>query len=187
MQRAWLLTFLAACLQKPPHATVHVEANLAVQPQAVLALPTKTNHGKFVDAELHLRLEFAGYTLAEAGAMRLTTADRVDVDGASEQIATDGPQTVAELGMPDIRAVARSLGLQAILIPHLAYGSAGPGETKATLSITLVDVATMRPLWTVACDETLYDPQVTMNRLANCAGNGVLAIFAPANVIGQAR
>jgi hypothetical protein len=187
VHRAWLLSLLAACLQKPPHATVNVDTSLPSKTQAVLALPTKTAHGAFVDPALRLKLEFAGYTLAEAGAMRLTTADRIDVNRDSEQIPTDGPQTVAELGMEDIRAVARSLGLQSILIPHLAYGYAGPGESKVTLSITLVDVETMRPQWTVACSETLYEPSETMNRLANCAGNGVLAIFAPANVIGQAR
>ena len=120
--------------------------------------------------------------------MRVTWADRIDVNDQSEQVqVTDGPQTVAELGMEDIRTVALSLGLQSILIPHLTYGYAGPGESKVTLSITLVDATTMRPRWTVACAETLYEPADTMNRLANCAGNGVLAIFAPGNVIGKAR
>jgi hypothetical protein len=187
VQRAWLLVFVAACVQKVPHATVTVDPSLPPITQAVLALPTKTLHGKFVDGPLRLKLEFAGYTVAEAGAMRITTADRVDINERSEQLATDGPQTVAELGIEDIRTVARSLDLQSILIPHLTYDYYRPGETKVTLSVTLVDSTTMKQRWTVACAEVLLEPSETMNRLANCAGNGVLAIFAPGNVIGKAR
>lgn len=174
-------------MQKPPHATVTVDTNLAPRTHAVLALPTKTLHGKFVDPALRLKLEFAGFTIAEAGAMRLATADRVDIDARSEQIPTEGPQTVAELAIEDVRTVALSLGLPSILIPHLAYAPYRPGETQVTLSVTLVDATTMQPRWTVACSEVLLEPSETMNRLANCAGNGVLAIFVPANVIGKAR
>ena len=192
------LSLLAACLQKPPNAIVTIAAppegravtinpSLAPKTHAVLVLPTKTVNGRFVDPALRLKLEFAGFTLAEAGAMRITTADRLDVNGGSQQLPTEGPQTVAELGIEDIRTVALSLGLQSILIPHLAYGVAGPGESKVTLSITLVDSDTMRPRWTVACAETLYEQSETMNRLANCAGNGVLAVLSPENVIGKAR
>jgi len=99
---------------------------------------------------------------------------------------TVGPQTVAELQIEEIRTVALSLGLQSILVPHLSYGVAGPGESRVTLSITLLDAMTMRPRWTVACAETLYEASETMNRLANCAGNGVLAVLTPENVIGKA-
>ena len=186
MRRVLFISLLGGCLQTPPHATVTIDPSLSPKTHAVLVLPTKTLHGRFVDPALRLKLEFAGFTLAEAGAMRLTTADRVDVDGHSEQIPTEGPQTVAELGIEDIRTVAMSLGLQSILIPHLSYGVAGPGESRVTLSITLLDSTTMRPRWTVACAETLYEPNETMNRLANCAGNGVLAVLAPENVIGKA-
>jgi hypothetical protein len=143
--------------------------------------------GTFDDRAVLATLEFPGLPLAGAGAMRVTTADRVDVNGDSQQIPTEGPQTVAELGIEDIRTVALSLGLQSILIPHLSYGVAGPGESRVTLSITLLDATTMRPRWTVSCAETLYDRVETMNRLANCAGNGVLAVLSPENVIGKAR
>jgi hypothetical protein len=185
------ISLLSACVQKAPHATVTIDPSLSPKTHAVLVLPTKTMHGRFVDPALRLKLEFAGFTLAEAGAMRISTADRVDtrvgVNVESEQIpTTDGPQTVAELGIEDIRTVALSLGLQSILIPHLSYGVAGPGESRVTLSITLLDATNMRPRWTVACAETLYEPNETMNRLANCAGNGVLAVLAPENVIGKA-
>ena len=192
MLRVLLLVTVSACIQKPPHATVTIDPTLAPKTHAVLVLPTKTVNGQFVDPALRLKLEFAGFTLAEAGAMRITWADRVDVqvdsNTQSEQIqTTDGPQTVAELPIEDIRTVALSLGLRSILIPHIEYGYAGPGESKVTLSITLVDSDTMRPRWTVACSETLYEQAETMNRLANCAGNGVLAVLSPENVIGKAR
>ena len=178
-------------MQKVPHATVTIEANHQAKTHAVLVLPTKTMHGAYVDPPLRLKLEFAGFTLAEAGAMRLTTADRVDIEVGvakdSEQIAvTAGPQTVAELHIEEIQTVALSLGLSSILIPHLSYGVAGFGESSVKLSITLLDATTMQPRWTVACSETLFEPQETMNRLANCAGNGVLAVLAPENVIGKA-
>lgn len=183
-----MLLFLAVgCIQKPPHATVTIDPSLSPKTHAILVLPTKTTHGAFVDPALRLKLEFAGFTLAEAGAMRLTTADRIDVNEHSEQVpVTAGPQTVSELQIEEIRTVAMSLGLESILIPHLSYGVAGPGESRVTLSITLVDSTTMKPRWTVACSETLFDAQQTMNRLANCAGNGVLAVLAPENVIGKA-
>ena len=181
------LATCVGCIQQVPHATVTIDPSLSPKTHAILMLPTKTLHGAFVDPALRLKLEFAGFTLAEAGAMRLTTADRVDVNEHSEQIqVTAGPQTVAELQIEEIQTVALSLGLQSILIPHLSYGVAGPGESRVTLSIALVDARTMKPRWTVACSETLYDAQVTMNRLANCAGNGVLAVLAPENVIGRA-
>ena len=186
MRRVLLLSLVTACLQKAPHAIVTIDQpNPKTHP--ILMLPTKTIQGGFVDPALRLKLEFAGFTLAEAGAMRLTTADRVDINSDSQQIETTaGPQTVADLPIGDIRTVALSLGLRSILIPHLSYGVAGPGESTVKLSITLVDAQTMQTEWTVTCSEVMYDREQTMNRLANCAGNGVLAVLAPENVIGKA-
>jgi hypothetical protein len=210
----WPLTALlgAGCVQAPPHATLTVDGGRQPNSHAVLVLPTTctslsypelclpatyaTGSGAprvyppsfaaYIDPALRLKLEFAGFTLAEAGAMRITTADRVDVNGNSRQIAGEGPQTVADLGLEDVRAVAASLALPSVLVPTLTIGPARHAMHEGILNVALVEVSTMRPRWTVTCREILYTPDETTNRLANCAGNGVLAIIAPENLIGKA-
>ena len=141
----------------------------------------------YISPALRLKLEFAGFTLAEARTMRLSTADRVEVDGhARVEPTTDGPQTVAELSLDDARAVARSLALSSLLLPSLTIRKAGPGEVSGELTVALVDVETNQPRWTVSCKEVIYDAAETSSRLANCVGNGVLAVLAPENLIGKA-
>jgi hypothetical protein len=202
----------AACVQKPPHATVTVQAGSAPAGHAVLVVPTAcisnagvwlcqpstwvspestmqppASFGEVIDPALRLKLEFAGFTLAEAGALRLGTADRVEVNGESRVTEpTEGPRTVAELGFDDARAVARSLSLTSVLVPQLTIRPAGIGTHSGELTVALVDVATNQPLWTVSCKETMYNVYETPNRLANCVGNGVLAVLAPENLIGRA-
>jgi hypothetical protein len=202
----------AACVQKPPHATVVVHAGRAPTSHAVLVVPTTcmtyadvmlcqpsswgsagstmippASFGEVIDPALRLKLEFAGFTLAEAGALRLATADRVEVNGESHVTEpTEGPRTVAELSFDDVRAVARSLSLTSVLVPQLTIRHAGPGEVSGELTVALVDVATNQPQWTVSCKETMYSIYDTPNRLANCVGNGVLAVLAPENLIGRA-
>ena len=209
----WPLTALlgAACVQAPPHATLTVDGGRQPNSHAVLVLPTTCtslsypelclpatyatggaprvvppSFAAYIDPALRLKLEFAGFTLAEAGAMRITTADRVDVNGNSRQIAGEGPGTVADLGIEDVRAVATSLALPSVLVPTLTIGPAPHAMHEGILHVALLEVSTMRPRWTVTCREILYTPDETTNRLANCAGNGVLAIIAPENLIGKA-
>lgn len=203
----------AACVQKPPHATVIVNEGRAPTSHAVLVVPTTCmtyadvslchpsswgsqenrlvklpeSFGDIIDPPLRLKLELAGFTLAEAGALRLVTADRVEVNGQREITEpTDGPRTVAELGFDDARAIARSLALASVLVPHLTLRPAGFGEVSGELTVALVDVETNQPRWTVSCTEKLYNVEETPNRLANCVGNGVLAVLAPQNLIGRA-
>ena len=202
----------AACVQRPPHATVIVHEGRAPTSHAVLVMPTTcmtyadvslcrpaswgsqegtlrapASFGEVIDPALRLKLELAGFTLAEAGALRLGTADRVEVNGESRVTEpTEGPRTVAELGFDDARAVARSLALTSVLVPRLTIRPAGPGEVSGELTVALVDVETRQPRWTVSCKETMYDIYDTPNRLANCVGNGVLAVLAPENLIGRA-
>jgi hypothetical protein len=203
----------AACVQTPPHATVIVHAGRAPAGHAVLVVPTACTtfadpslcqpsswvsqenrlklkppetFGEVIDPALRLKLEFAGFTLAEAGAMRVTTADRVEVNGVRQEPApTAGPQTVAELGFDDARAVARSLSITSVLVPHLTIRPGGTGTVSGELTVALVDVETSQPHWTVSCKETLYGYEETPNRLANCVANGVLAVIAPENLIGR--
>ena len=205
------LLFLVACVQKPPHANVIVHAERQPTSHAVLVLPTKcetalysalcspstyaregsnrqyaSSFAEYIDPALRLKLEFAGFTLGEAGAMRVRTADRIETNDHVQIEGGPGPQTVAELGFEDVRTVASSLSLTSLLIPSLTIGGAKYGMKRAELVVVLVDVKTARPRWTVTCSELLYDAIETPNRLANCAGNGVLAVLAPHNIIGKA-
>jgi hypothetical protein len=207
---------MVACVQAPPHATLVIEPSQTPVGHAVLVLPTACvagpsdptlcrpatfanaeegqrfgrvvpeSFGAYIDPALRLKLELAGFTLAEAGALRLQTADRLEVNKDVQVIEPPGPKTVAELGIEDIRAVATSLALTSLLMPTLTIERRSLAEVIGVLRVPLVDVATMRPRWTVTCRETLFDAEQTTNRLANCAGNGVLAVLAPDNVIGKA-
>jgi hypothetical protein len=203
-----------ACIQPPPHATVVIHADRQPTSHAVLVLPTScitlasfglcspsaygpisappapalaASFADYIDPALRLKLEFAGFTLAEAAAMRLTTADRVDRNGESRVEETTAlPRTVAELPIDDVRAIANSLSLTSILVPRLTIHPAEYGQVRGELTVALVDVATNQPRWTVTCTEIMYGVTETPNRLANCAGNGVLAVLAPENLIGRA-
>ena len=205
---------LVACVQKPPHANVIVHAERQPASHAVLVVPTKCetmlypalcsprtyatdtdnnttrqyaeSFAEYIDPALRLKLEFAGFTLAEAGAMRIQTADRIETNDHVQIDGGPGPQTVADLGFEDMRTVASSLSLTSLLVPTLTIRGAEYGMKRADLVVALVDVATSRARWTVTCSELLYDAIETPNRLANCAGNGVLAVLAPQNLIGKA-
>jgi hypothetical protein len=120
----------------------------------------------YIDPALRLKLEFAGFTLAEAGAMRITTADRVEVNGDGRQIEGGGPQTVAELGIEDVRAIATSLALPSLLVSTLTIARAPHAVYDGILNVALVEVSTMRSRWTVTCSEVLFSPEDTTNRLA---------------------
>jgi hypothetical protein len=209
---SFLLAFACGCIQPPPHATVVVNTPKPLS-AAVLVMPTvcvsrswaflcdpsgwgqksaiadhAATWGFYIDAPLRLKLEFAGFTLAEAGAIRLVTADRIDTNGTSEVLeAPAGARTAADLSFDDARAVARSLGIRNILVPTLVITPAKYATHDGELSIALVDIDTGNELWNVRCKENILSVDETPNRLANCVGNGVLAVLAPENVIGKAR
>jgi len=213
MHRVWPLSAIlwSACVQEPPHATLLVDGGRQPKSHAVLVLPTTCtwlsypafvlpptyatgseaprvdppSFASYIDPALRLKLEFAGFTLAEAGAMRITTADRVDVNGTSRRIEAKGPQTVADLGIEDVRAIASSLELPSMLVPKLTIRPAPHALHEAVLSVVLIEVSTMYPRWTATCREIVYSPDETMNRLANCVANGVLAAITPENLIGK--
>jgi hypothetical protein len=198
-------------VQPPPQATLVVDRQRPQTGHPVLVMPTTCtsltyrelcspatyaagsgahrayapSFAAYVDPALLLKLEFAGFTLAEASAMRITTADRVDVNGTSRRIEAKGPQTVADLGIEDVRAIASSLELPSMLVPKLTIRPAPHALHEAVLSVVLIEVSTMYPRWTATCREIVYSPDETMNRLANCVANGVLAAITPENLIGK--
>ena len=211
------------CMQRPPHGIVRVTPGAEAATGAILVMPTTcvpegvwadlceprgwvqpdqavsmqlaATFGPYVDPALRLKLEFAGYTLAEGAAMRLTTGERTDHAQVSEgggaissyaSTQTTAGATVADLGPADVRAVARSLALTGIVTSTLTLRPAGFGEVRGVLTVTLWDVATSAPRWVAECGENMYDVTETSIRLAGCVGNGILAALAPDNLIGRA-
>lgn len=207
------------CMQAAPHAVVQVTPGAGGVGGAILVMPTTcvadgvmaslctpatmltgdvqpmqpvaASYAAYVDPALRLKLEFAGYTLAEAAAMRLETGARTEVSTVegqgqrSDTTAVTASRTVAELAPPDVREVARSLGLGAIVTSTFTISPAGFGEIRADLVVTLWDLETGAARWVVRCGEPMYGYQETPARLASCVGNGVLAALAPANLIGE--
>ena len=88
--------------------------------------------------------------------------------------------------MPDVFAVARSLALSSVIVSQLTIHPDKYGMYRGELVVALIDVAANEPRWTVTCSEILHDAIDVPNRLANCAGNGVLAALVPDNLIGRA-
>lgn len=162
----------------------------AGQPAPLVALPA--SYAAYVDPTLRLKLEFAGYTLAEGAAMRLETGERTDgqtIDGTGasySSTAITGGQTVADLPPSEVRVVARSLGLGGVITSTFTISPAGFGEIRADLVVTLWDVESSAARWIVRCGERMYGYRETPLRLANCVGNGILAALTPGNLIGKA-
>lgn len=207
------------CMQAAPHAIVQVTPGVRGPGGAILVMPTEcrtdgvtaelcspatmllgtgsaplqpvaTSYAAYIDPGVRLKLEFAGYTLAEAAAMRLETGERTDVgsvDGLGQSYdstAVTAGRTVADLAPPDVNAVARSLGLGGVVTSTFTISPAGFGEIRADLVVTLWDLDTGVSRWVVRSGERMYGYLETPARLASCVGNGVLAALAPENLIG---
>ena len=212
------------CVETPPRAVVHVRAGGFGLGRAVLVLPTRctTDLGDpiycsprtyavgqpsfpgvvipetfapLVDPGLRLKLEFAGYTLAEAAAMQVTTGDRVDTrsTSASDRGAPrSGTTTQVTPGIPlvslderDLVAVARSLQVSAIVSSTLRVMPDRYGQKRFELTVALRELDRAEPAWTVTCSEIFLSNVATSSLLGNCVGNGILAVFAPGNLMGR--
>lgn len=150
-----------------------------------------------IDPVLQLKLELAGYTLAAAAAMRVTSGDRVDThvtetrDNAlptGTTVAAVTPGTaLLDLAPPDIVAVAQSLHLAAIVSSTLRISSAKYGGKQLELSVEMQGLDQREPVWAVTCSQLFLDSVATSALLGNCAGNGILAAVAPDNLLGRSR
>jgi hypothetical protein len=217
----------SACqLLPPPRAVVAVHAPGDAARHAVLVMPTECVSGEptlcslstylqglgaapvaaspvmgvdeLVDPILHFDLELAGYTLADARTLRLTTVDRTDsteqADARGQTTPTgqatrieEGP-TVASLAPGDRLAAARSLGLTGALRSTLTIApdrASFSAQLRFELAVELDGLPDGVPLWTVRCSEPLEDVERTTRLLASCVGDGVLAWRAPDAVIGR--
>jgi hypothetical protein len=220
-----LLTWLGVSACAPlsaPRATVVIHTMGGPPRNAVLAMPTECVSAEpslctpatyfqgsmpvtsmpfdeVIDPIVRLKLELAGYTLADARTLRLETVERTDVTNESEfashpapTIATtrvdDGP-TVASLSPADRSVAATSLGLTGALSSTLRITRDGRGlgaRIRFELVLELHTIPEGDPLWTAHCSELEEDPEGTARLVANCTGDGVLAWRAPAAVIGRA-
>lgn len=212
-----------ACTLRPPRATVSI-AHGATGParNAVLVLPTTCIASEWlcapasyvVDAEgrqrfaaaasfpavidplVRLKLELAGFSLADAATLRLETAEREDrttTAGSYEgEPSTSTSTTIGEaptiLSLPpdELRAAASSIGLQAILSSTLRIHSAEHGRKRFEVTLELRALPEDTLLWTVRCAELVEQPEGTAQLLANCVGDGVLAAHAPDALIRKA-
>lgn len=153
--------------------------------------PARHTIDELVDPTVRLKLELAGYMLADARTLRLETAERID-EGTDGETSTrvDETETVASLSPADRIAAAASIGLSGILDSTLQASYDGDGlgaPLRFTLVLALRSVPAGTPLWTTTCSEIVDDPDATLRLLASCVGDGVLAWRAPGAVIGQQR
>ena len=214
---------VAGCVDAPPHAIVRASPGTASLGRAVLVMPTQcespagatlcapatyniggpvglaplpsSSYAPLIDPSLRLKLEFAGYTLAEAGVMTVTTRDRIETSSTSSandhlpSLTTTSEvapaRTLAELAEPDIVEVARSLHLAGIITSLLRVSPAPHHTVRLSLTVTLRDLDRLEPVWSVTCSEPFLDSIATSKLLGNCVGNGVLAAYAPDNLMGH--
>jgi hypothetical protein len=214
---------VAGCVDAPPHAIVRTSPGTASLGRAVLVMPTlcespsgatlcvpstygaggptglgpspSSSYAPLIDPSLRLKLEFAGYTLAEAAVMTVTTRDRIETSATSSAndrlpnltITSEvAPAlTLAELAEPEIVEVARSLHLAGIITSLLQVSPAPHHTVRLTLTVTLRDLDRLDPVWSVTCSQPFLDSIATAKLLGNCVGNGVLAAYAPGNLMGR--
>lgn len=175
---------LAACKTPTPRATVTLGA--PASPRAVLVLPTtcevaceqriaggELTLGDEVDTLVRLKLELAGYTLAEASTLRLVTEDPEPSPGM--------PKTVVELPYDSVVDVATSLGLGGIVTTTVT-SELRNYRTYLIVTVELRALPGRDSVWRAACGGFVtggFARELTVQDLANCAGDGVLAVKAP--------
>ncbi len=213
-----------ACTLPPPRATVAIAHDAArLARNAVLVLPTTCatdewlcnpasyvkdadGHQRFaaatsfpavIDPLVRLKLELAGFSLADAATLRLETAERDDhatttgsyegVPSTSTSTTIGDAPTILSLPPDELRAAASSIGLQAILSSTLRIHSAEYGQKRFEVTLELSALPEGTLLWTVRCTELVEQAEGTAQLLANCVGDGVLAAHAPDALIRKAR
>jgi hypothetical protein len=129
---------------------------------------------KMIDPLLRLKLELAGFTLADADVMFLETS----------AAPADEPATLATLPPGEQRDVARALGLEGIASAELVVRAAD-APVALRLVLRLQAFAGGWPGMDVRCEERYESVRETSTILANCVGDGVLAAVAPDALLGR--
>ncbi len=225
MRRAVVVVSIAAmaCTVRPPRATVAISHQATGHARnAVLVLPTTCDADEWlcdpasyvkdadgqariataasfpvvIDPLVRLKLELAGFSLADAAMLRLETAQREDrsvTTGSYEGVpSTSTSTTIADvptllsLSPDELRAAASSIGLQAILSSTLSIHPAEYGKKRFEVTLELRALPEDTLLWTVRCAELVEHAEETAQLLANCVGDGVLAAHAPGALIRKA-
>ncbi len=210
----------------PPRAIITVTQNDGPPRHAVLAMPTVctspearlcnpstyyTNPGdtrprqfandlpSVIEPIVRLKLELAGYTLADARQLQLSTVSRTETTAEAEYDNHPGPggtsvevgesYSVADLPEPNRIPVAHSLGFTGELDSTLRVFRDGSGlgaPIRFELVLQLRAVPENTVVWTVRCSDVEETPFGTAELVASCAGDGVLAWRAPDAIIGGA-
>lgn len=144
---------------------------------------------QYIDPMLHLKLQLAGYALADAADLKLTPVDRTDTtyDGSATSSKLTPSLTVAELAPQDRIETARMLGLVGVLSSELHVVRRPHAPVRMELVVELIGLPDRRSQWRVTCNEPFESWAGTLRTLGDCAGNGIVAWRAPDAVIRRPR
>lgn len=166
-----------------------------LEADAAKVAPSPLTLDQYIDPMLRLKLQLAGYTLADATTLQLVSAERTDtttvdatVERANEMVTTKVSVVPTVARLPPIQRleIAKELGLAGELRSHLdvvRVGSTYGSPIRIELTVVLIDQRTEHPLWTVSCSDAYEAWAETLLTLGNCVGDGVLAWRAPDAVI----
>lgn len=213
------------CATHPPVARVTTQGEGAATMNAILALPTRCwaeglpasscspqayvqdhtdtaapalppTFAELIDPLLRMKLELAGYTLADAESMQLRTSERTVRSstisrGAAavhhEETTLSAEPTVASLPEQEQHRVASSIGLSGVASSTLIVSRTGSGRMQFGLNWELRSLPDGALALQVRCTELYEFPEETASVLANCVGDGVLALRAPEAILGEPR
>lgn len=143
---------------------------------------------QYIDPMLHLKLQLAGYALADAADLKLLSVDRTDTtyDDSATSSKLTPTTTVAELAPRDRIETARMLGLTGVLSSELHVVRRPHAPVRMELVVELIGLPDRRSQWRVTCSEPFESWAGTLRTLGDCAGNGIVAWRAP-DVLRRSR
>jgi len=172
------LLVLPTTYRAPELVSCFVPGSSSKQGAAQESVRVPKTFAELIDPLLRIKLELAGFTLADAEVMRLDSP-------AAASGPAEAPRTLAVLPSDERREVAAALGLEGIVSSELLVRPADAGRMALQLAVELRAFAGDWPVMTVRCEEVFESPQETGTVLANCVGNGVLAAVAPDALLGR--
>ena len=158
------------------------------------ARPLPASFAELIDPLLRMKLELSGLTLADAETLSIETAERTERSttrrrgSTATTTSTTEKSTVPTLaGLPrkEQRAIAASLRLQGMAVSTLRIQRAPSGQLSFALTLELTTLPEGRLVLRARCFEPYEFPEETATVLANCIGNGVLAVRAPDALVGR--
>jgi hypothetical protein len=149
---------------------------------------------ELIDPLLRMKLELAGYTLADAETLQLTTSERTESTTTvrrgsavteTTKVSRGTTRTLADVPATEQNAIAHAVGLQGVLAPTLSIRTTSSGRLSFALTLELRRLTDGALALRVRCAELFEFPEETSSVLANCVGDGVLAQRAPDALWGR--